>query len=639
MQRHDPAQGGDHPAARPTKDEAVEDRGVQHGRRSRTARRIGYNTDYRAAMDSLEDALGGRGRATRTEPAARQAGPDPRGGGRGPVDRLRAGPARGERHDHQPARRARHRAGRGGRLPDRRAGRCGPARSPRSSSTAPRSACTPNVDDTPVPPAAFSKPEMVAFDTVYHPENTMFLKLARERGCTTVTGVDMFVRQAAAQFGSTPGEDAPMDLMRDVVRNASSGRSANERTTPPRPPGPGPGRLPRDRQVDRRPDPGRRLGRPFVDADVELEARVGRSIRSIFAEDGRARLPRLGGAGPRRADGGAPGRDPGDRRRGRAPRGEPARLCGVRLRRLAPGRPAVLADRLAADPRGLAGRPALTAGRDARRDRRRARGPRRRSTARWPTPSIETDGRTAGRGGRRRSSTLWPRPIARPADPTRRGDDADAAPGTMHAILIVGLFAIGTVVGSFLNVCIYRIPWQKSVIWPASHCPRCFSAIAAAGQRPDRELARAPGRLPRLRPADRGPLPAGRGAGRPALRRRLRLDVVYGRAIPWGPLPTSIPVGLAYHADPRGAAGRGDLHRLRPDDHPRRDHRHRMVVGLGLGTLFPEIRPEPVDARRRTGTGFWVGVIGPARRRRADQAGPAWSARSPCGARRWASAT
>ena len=58
----------------------------------------------------------------------------------------------------------------------------------------------PNVDDTPVPPAAFGKPGMVAFDTIYHPENTMFLKLARERQCASVTGVDMFVHQAAHQF-------------------------------------------------------------------------------------------------------------------------------------------------------------------------------------------------------------------------------------------------------------------------------------------------------------------------------------------------------------------------------------------------------------------------------------------------------
>ena len=41
----------------------------------------------------------------------------------------------------------------------------------------------PNVDDTPLPPAAFSRAGMVAFDTIYHPENTMMLKLARERGC------------------------------------------------------------------------------------------------------------------------------------------------------------------------------------------------------------------------------------------------------------------------------------------------------------------------------------------------------------------------------------------------------------------------------------------------------------------------
>ena len=47
----------------------------------------------------------------------------------------------------------------------------------------------------------------------------------------------------------------------------------------------------------------------------------------------------------------------------------------------------------------------------------------------------------------------------------------------IHLIYSVGLFTIGTVVGSFLNVCIYRIPWEKSVIWPGSHCPKCWGAI------------------------------------------------------------------------------------------------------------------------------------------------------------------
>ena len=48
-----------------------------------------------------------------------------------------------------------------------------------------------------------------------------------------------------------------------------------------------------------------------------------------------------------------------------------------------------------------------------------------------------------------------------------------------HLIFGAWVFAVGSVIGSFLNVCIYRIPWQKSVIWPASHCPRCLTAITA----------------------------------------------------------------------------------------------------------------------------------------------------------------
>jgi 3-dehydroquinate dehydratase/shikimate dehydrogenase len=71
----------------------------------------------------------------------------------------------------------------------------------------------PNVDDTPLPAAAFSRPGTVVFDTIYHPENTMMIKLARERGCQTITGVDMFLRQAAHQFKLYTGQDAPIDVM------------------------------------------------------------------------------------------------------------------------------------------------------------------------------------------------------------------------------------------------------------------------------------------------------------------------------------------------------------------------------------------------------------------------------------------
>ena len=36
---------------------------------------------------------------------------------------------------------------------------------------------------------------------------------------------------------------------------------------------------------------------------------------------------------------------------------------------------------------------------------------------------------------------------------------------------------IGLIVGSFLNVCIYRLPAGQSVVTPASRCPRCGAAV------------------------------------------------------------------------------------------------------------------------------------------------------------------
>jgi len=39
--------------------------------------------------------------------------------------------------------------------------------------------------------------------------------------------------------------------------------------------------------------------------------------------------------------------------------------------------------------------------------------------------------------------------------------------------MIFLLFITGLVIGSFLNVVIYRLPTGKSIIYPPSHCPNC----------------------------------------------------------------------------------------------------------------------------------------------------------------------
>ena len=175
-----------------------------------------------------------------------------------------------------------------------------------------------------------------------------------------------------------------------------------------------------------------------------------------------------------------------------------------------------------------------------------------------------------------------------------------------------GFFLIGTVVGSFLNVCIYRIPWQKSVIWPGSRCPHLFRRDRGARQHSDRELDRPAGRVPRLWCADLGAVSPGRSPGRLLVpgglsrRRDRRAARSLGGRSPrfnwWRPPTTAVFLALA---------GRGHVHRLRPDDHPRPDHGHRHGRRDRAGdALAPGSARAGVVAAHHHLQGFWVGVLG-----------------------------
>ena len=58
---------------------------------------------------------------------------------------------------------------------------------------------------------------LAVMDIVYNPLRTKLLTDAEESGLKTISGLDMFVNQAALQFEAWTGKEAPIALMREVV--------------------------------------------------------------------------------------------------------------------------------------------------------------------------------------------------------------------------------------------------------------------------------------------------------------------------------------------------------------------------------------------------------------------------------------
>jgi len=74
----------------------------------------------------------------------------------------------------------------------------------------------PHIDASPVDVNLLQK-HMAVFDTVYTPPETMLLKHARQTGCKTISGVDMFLKQASEQFRLFTGREANAGIMKKVL--------------------------------------------------------------------------------------------------------------------------------------------------------------------------------------------------------------------------------------------------------------------------------------------------------------------------------------------------------------------------------------------------------------------------------------
>jgi leader peptidase (prepilin peptidase) / N-methyltransferase len=177
----------------------------------------------------------------------------------------------------------------------------------------------------------------------------------------------------------------------------------------------------------------------------------------------------------------------------------------------------------------------------------------------------------------------------------------------IHMIYGVGLFVLGTVVGSFLNVCIYRIPWEKSVIWPGSRCPKCLAEIESRDNLPIFGWIFLGGACRNCR----WPIPI----RYPAIELLVGLLFV-GVYLVDGVLPKeyvrddlTLFVKVLYHvvlvalliavtfidADltivPASVTNTG------------------IILGLAIGAAFPEVRMVPAEASTHLG-GLWVGLKG-----------------------------
>ena len=90
---------------------------------------------------------------------------------------------------------------------------------------------TPNVDQSPVDPAVIEKlsPNAIAYDLIYTPNPTQFLKQTQSQGAIAIDGLEMLVQQGAAALQIWLQQPVPVDVMRQSLRqHLGLGRIIND---------------------------------------------------------------------------------------------------------------------------------------------------------------------------------------------------------------------------------------------------------------------------------------------------------------------------------------------------------------------------------------------------------------------------
>ncbi len=176
-------------------------------------------------------------------------------------------------------------------------------------------------------------------------------------------------------------------------------------------------------------------------------------------------------------------------------------------------------------------------------------------------------------------------------------------------VLGVFVFAIGSVVGSFLNVCIYRIPWQKSSFWPDSRCPKCYHKLAARDNVPILGWLALRGecRYCGARIAARYPfVEALTGLLFVAV---FLVDFAHAPRAAWGEVSTRAIVATVYHAVCVALLVAATFIDYDLTIIPDEITLPGLLFALGAGALFPWVRPDPMYASTWW-AGLRVGLIG-----------------------------